>query len=81
MITSLWARCRICSGLQFRSQAQTRKARLITKAKNICGRLWEENNKLMRPYYSNAIRSLSLPILMFVVSLHASERCYGRPCA
>jgi hypothetical protein len=22
-----------------------------------------------------------LPMLIFVVSLHASERCYGRPCA
>ena len=48
-VTTINASCRICSGLQFRSQAQTRKARLITKAKNIRARLWEENNNLIRP--------------------------------
>ena len=50
-LTSIDARCRVCSDLQFRSQAQTRKARLQTKAENIRNRLWFENNKPIRPRY------------------------------
>jgi hypothetical protein len=50
-VTSIDARCRVCSDLQFRSQAQTRKARLQTKAENIRNRLWIENGKPIRPHY------------------------------
>ena len=38
-VTSIDARCRRCSELQFTSQRQTRKARLQTKAENIRNRL------------------------------------------
>src|SRR5262249_11896160 len=50
-VTSIDARCRVCSDLQFRSQAQTRKARLQTKAEKIRARLWIENDKPIRPHY------------------------------
>jgi hypothetical protein len=43
--------CRRCGDLQFRSQAQTRKARLRAKAEKIRNRLWFENNKPIRPHY------------------------------
>jgi hypothetical protein len=43
--------CRHCCDLQFRSQVQTRKARLQTKAEKIRNRLWFENNKPIRPHY------------------------------
>ena len=42
--------CRHCCDLQFRSQVQTRKARLQTKAENIRNRLWIEGEKLIRPF-------------------------------
>jgi hypothetical protein len=50
-LTSIDARCRVCSDLQFASQRQRRKARLQTKAENIRARLWFENNKPVRPHY------------------------------
>jgi hypothetical protein len=49
-VTSIDARCRRCSELQFTSQRQTRKARLQTKAENIRNRLWIEGEKLIRPF-------------------------------
>jgi hypothetical protein len=50
-VTSIDARCRVCSDLQFASQRQRRKARLQTKVENIRARLWIENNKPTRPHY------------------------------
>jgi len=50
-VTSIDARCRVCSDLQFVSQRQRRKARLTTKAENIRARLWTEGEKIIRPRY------------------------------
>jgi hypothetical protein len=49
-LTSIDARCRVCSDLQFTSQRQRRRARLKTKADNIRARLWIEGEKLIRPF-------------------------------
>jgi hypothetical protein len=43
--------CRKCYDLGYRSQAQTRKARLQAKVEKIRNRLWFENNKPIRPHY------------------------------
>jgi hypothetical protein len=50
-LTSIDARCRVCSDLQFASQRQRRKARLQTKAENIRSRLWRDGEKIIRPRY------------------------------
>jgi hypothetical protein len=50
-VNSINVWCRRCGDLQFRSQAQTRKARLVTKAEKIRNRLWIENNNPIRPRY------------------------------
>jgi hypothetical protein len=50
-LTSIDARCRVCSDLQFRSQRQRLKAQLQTKAEKIRNRLWFENDKPIRPHY------------------------------
>jgi hypothetical protein len=50
-LTSIDARCRVCSDLQFASQRQTRKARLQAKAENIRAALWTAGGKNIRPRY------------------------------
>jgi len=83
-LTSIDARCRVCSDLQFRSQAQTRKARLQTKAERIRNRLWFENNKPVRPRYMHRatfqrhLRAISRIEHAIRHGLHASSPRYQR---
>jgi hypothetical protein len=50
-LTTINARCRICSGLQFASQRQWRTTRLRAKAEKIRNRVWAEGEKIIRPRY------------------------------
>ena len=83
-LTSIDARCRVCSDLQFRSQAQTRKTRLQTKAERIRNRLWFENNKPVRPRYMHRatfqrhLRAISRIEHAIRHGLHASSPRYQR---
>jgi hypothetical protein len=43
--------CRRCGELQFTSQRQTPKARLLAKAERVRAALWTEGEKLIRPRY------------------------------
>jgi hypothetical protein len=76
--------CRRCGQLQFRSQAQTRKARLKTKAENIRARLWTESGKLIRPYnmhrrtYRKYLDTLHLIDKAIRTGVHISSPRYQR---
>lgn len=50
-LTTINARCRVCSELQFTSQRQWRTTRLKANAEKIRSRLWTEGEKIIRPRY------------------------------
>src|SRR5262245_8860545 len=76
-LTSIDARCRRCSDLQFLSQRSRLKKRLAVKLENIRGQLWLDGEKIIRPRYmhESTFRKHTRMLQRLQQAMHTGTHC------